>query len=140
MIPVTHLTDLYIFVTCLWCALYLAEDVNEGAEVDYCPQINVKELPEHLQLGSQFQFRVTVLQASCISPEYADIFCQFKYVSLSKGFFQTVIQSVFLFSVTFICCIAFLCHLLVLTFALVEKFIKGMGWRNKMAWNVVSPL
>lgn len=31
-----------------------------------------------LRLGSTFTFRVTVLQASSISAEYADIFCQFK--------------------------------------------------------------
>lgn len=33
---------------------------------------------DHLRLGSTFTFRVTVLQASSISAEYADIFCQFK--------------------------------------------------------------
>ena len=33
---------------------------------------------DHLGLGSTFTFRVTVLQASSISAEYADIFCQFK--------------------------------------------------------------
>lgn len=33
---------------------------------------------DHLKLGSIFTFRVTVLQASSISAEYADIFCQFK--------------------------------------------------------------
>uniref|UniRef100_A0A4W5RQB8 Kinesin family member 1A n=1 Tax=Hucho hucho TaxID=62062 RepID=A0A4W5RQB8_9TELE len=32
----------------------------------------------HLRIGSTFTFRVTVLQASSISAEYADIFCQFK--------------------------------------------------------------
>lgn len=42
------------------------------------PDIDEKDLPEHLKLGSQFQFRVTILQASGIVPEYADIFCQFK--------------------------------------------------------------
>lgn len=31
-----------------------------------------------LEVGSIFTFRVTVLQASGIPPEYADIFCQFK--------------------------------------------------------------
>lgn len=35
-----------------------------------------------LKLGSIFTFRVTVLQASSIPPEYADIFCQFKLVAL----------------------------------------------------------
>lgn len=33
---------------------------------------------EHLRIGNVFTFRVTVLQASSISAEYADIFCQFK--------------------------------------------------------------
>lgn len=33
---------------------------------------------QHLRLSSTFTFRVTVLQASSISAEYADIFCQFK--------------------------------------------------------------
>ncbi len=33
---------------------------------------------DHLRIGEVFTFRVTVLQASSISAEYADIFCQFK--------------------------------------------------------------
>ncbi|KAM9037328.1 kinesin-like protein KIF1B isoform 9-T9 [Sarcophilus harrisii] len=37
-----------------------------------------EEVGDHLKLGSAFTFRVTVLQASGILPEYADIFCQFK--------------------------------------------------------------
>lgn len=36
------------------------------------------EMGEHLQIGKEFTFRVTVLQATGISAEYADIFCQFK--------------------------------------------------------------
>lgn len=36
------------------------------------------DLASHLEVGSVFTFRVTVLQASGIPPEYADIFCQFK--------------------------------------------------------------
>lgn len=36
---------------------------------------------EHLLIGKEFTFRVTVLQASGIGPEYSDIFCQFKWVS-----------------------------------------------------------
>lgn len=34
---------------------------------------------EHLRIGNHFPFRVTVLQASSISPEHADIFCQFRF-------------------------------------------------------------
>jgi len=37
-----------------------------------------EEHGEHLQIGKEFTFRVTVLQASGIGAEYADIFCQFK--------------------------------------------------------------
>lgn len=35
-------------------------------------------LSEHLQIGKEFTFRVTVLQATGIGAEYTDIFCQFK--------------------------------------------------------------
>ncbi|KAG7272490.1 hypothetical protein CRUP_005962 [Coryphaenoides rupestris] len=38
----------------------------------------------HLKVGSTFTFRVTVLQASSISAEYADIFCQFKTVAATN--------------------------------------------------------
>lgn len=41
-----------------------------------------EELPDHLQVGKEFTFRVTVLQAVGISTEYADIFCQFKWVKI----------------------------------------------------------
>lgn len=37
-----------------------------------------EESGEHLQIGKEFTFRVTVLQATGIAAEYADIFCQFK--------------------------------------------------------------
>lgn len=37
-----------------------------------------EEIGNHLKLGNAFTFRVTVLQAGGILPEYADIFCQFK--------------------------------------------------------------
>lgn len=35
-------------------------------------------LSEHLQIGKEFTFRVTVLQATGVGAEYTDIFCQFK--------------------------------------------------------------
>ena len=37
-----------------------------------------EDIPDHLKLGKEFTFRVTVLQAVGIPTEYADIFCQFK--------------------------------------------------------------
>ncbi|KAL5014912.1 hypothetical protein ScPMuIL_009182 [Solemya velum] len=53
------------------------------------PDIDEKDLPEHLKLGSQFQFRVTILQASGIVPEYADIFCQFNFLHRHDEAFST---------------------------------------------------
>ncbi|XP_013866493.1 kinesin-like protein KIF1A isoform X11 [Austrofundulus limnaeus] len=44
---------------------------------------------EHLQIGNIFTFRVTVLQASSISAEYADIFCQFNFIHRHDEAFST---------------------------------------------------
>uniref|UniRef100_A0A673NR59 plus-end-directed kinesin ATPase n=1 Tax=Sinocyclocheilus rhinocerous TaxID=307959 RepID=A0A673NR59_9TELE len=46
-------------------------------------------LAEHLEVGSIFTFRVTVLQASSILPEYADIFCQFNFLHRHDEAFST---------------------------------------------------
>ncbi|XP_058270024.1 kinesin-like protein KIF1A isoform X5 [Hemibagrus wyckioides] len=43
----------------------------------------------HLKIGSCFTFRVTVLQASSISAEYADIFCQFNFIHRHDEAFST---------------------------------------------------
>ncbi|XP_026675523.1 kinesin-like protein unc-104 isoform X14 [Ceratina calcarata] len=48
-----------------------------------------EELPDHLQLGSEFTFRVTVLQAMGICTEYADIFCQFNFLHRHDEAFST---------------------------------------------------
>ncbi|XP_056420667.1 kinesin-like protein KIF1A isoform X2 [Hyla sarda] len=42
-----------------------------------------------LKLGTMFTFRVTVLQASSIPPEYADIFCQFNFIHRHDEAFST---------------------------------------------------
>ncbi|XP_072330908.1 kinesin-like protein KIF1A isoform X29 [Scyliorhinus torazame] len=47
------------------------------------------EIVEHLRIGSNFTFRVTVLQASSISAEYADIFCQFNFKHRQEEAFST---------------------------------------------------
>ncbi|XP_065132246.1 kinesin-like protein KIF1A isoform X11 [Paramisgurnus dabryanus] len=44
---------------------------------------------QHLKVGSNFTFRVTVLQASSISAEYADIFCQFNFIHRHDEAFST---------------------------------------------------
>ncbi|XP_053136728.1 kinesin-like protein KIF1B isoform X6 [Hemicordylus capensis] len=48
-----------------------------------------EETGDHLKLGSVFTFRVTVLQASGILPEYADIFCQFNFLHRHDEAFST---------------------------------------------------
>ncbi|XP_018372673.1 PREDICTED: kinesin-like protein unc-104 isoform X11 [Trachymyrmex cornetzi] len=48
-----------------------------------------EELPDHLQPGAEFTFRVTVLQAMGISTEYADIFCQFNFLHRHDEAFST---------------------------------------------------
>ncbi|XP_029974253.1 kinesin-like protein KIF1B isoform X3 [Salarias fasciatus] len=46
-------------------------------------------LAGQLEVGSVFTFRVTVLQASGIPPEYADIFCQFNFLHRHDEAFST---------------------------------------------------
>nr|XP_020487904.1 kinesin-like protein KIF1B isoform X11 [Labrus bergylta] len=47
------------------------------------------DLVGQLEVGSIFTFRVTVLQASGIPPEYADIFCQFNFLHRHDEAFST---------------------------------------------------
>lgn len=44
---------------------------------------------EHLIIGKEFTFRVTVLQASGIAAEYSDIFCQFNFLHRHEEAFST---------------------------------------------------
>ncbi|XP_056895767.1 kinesin-like protein KIF1B isoform X15 [Takifugu flavidus] len=46
-------------------------------------------LAGQLEVGSIFTFRVTVLQASGVQPEYADIFCQFNFLHRHDEAFST---------------------------------------------------
>lgn len=55
----------------------LVSDLKLGNIADTKLSLN-ENLAGQLEVGSIFTFRVTVLQASGILPEYADIFCQFK--------------------------------------------------------------
>ncbi len=41
------------------------------------------------QLGVEYQFRVTVLEASQISSDYADIFCQFNFLHQHEEAYST---------------------------------------------------
>lgn len=80
-----------------------ADEVNNNTceaspDVPNSPLKGVLECPldvaqeksfQHLKIGSNFTFRVTVLQASSISAEYADIFCQFNFIHRHDEAFST---------------------------------------------------
>ncbi|KAG5677928.1 hypothetical protein PVAND_007642 [Polypedilum vanderplanki] len=44
---------------------------------------------EHLKLGSEFKFRIIVLQAYDVPAEYTDIFCQFNFLHCEEETFST---------------------------------------------------
>ena len=49
---------------------------------DVLSEVKEEDLPSHLQLGSTFTFQVSLVRASGISHDYADVFCQFKSVAM----------------------------------------------------------
>ncbi|XP_072333982.1 kinesin-like protein KIF1B isoform X7 [Scyliorhinus torazame] len=75
------------------------EEMNRINELDFKldteldPKLSLEgisdDIAEHLKIGSVFTFRVTVLQASGILPEYADIFCQFNFLHRHDEAFST---------------------------------------------------
>ncbi|KDR21304.1 hypothetical protein L798_04238 [Zootermopsis nevadensis] len=65
-----------------------AEDSGRG-DSSVSSDAKEEDLPEHLQVGNEFTFRVTVLQAVGISTEYADIFCQFNFLHRHDEAFST---------------------------------------------------
>ncbi|XP_078523219.1 kinesin-like protein KIF1A [Lissotriton helveticus] len=71
--------------TCAATPQELLVDLTEKSSLDGA----AKTVLQHLQLGSIFTFRVTVLQASSISAEYADIFCQFNFIHRHDEAFST---------------------------------------------------
>uniref|UniRef100_A0A3Q2TUX0 plus-end-directed kinesin ATPase n=1 Tax=Fundulus heteroclitus TaxID=8078 RepID=A0A3Q2TUX0_FUNHE len=68
-----------------------ADEVNNNTclGLDLPPELSPEKALSHLKVGSTFTFRVTVLQASSISAEYADIFCQFNFIHRHDEAFST---------------------------------------------------
>uniref|UniRef100_A0A1I8P2B7 Kinesin-like protein unc-104 n=1 Tax=Stomoxys calcitrans TaxID=35570 RepID=A0A1I8P2B7_STOCA len=68
-------------------------DVDSGRGIDSNSASECQEAQdepgEHLQIGKEFTFRVTVLQATGIGAEYADIFCQFNFLHRHEEAFST---------------------------------------------------
>ncbi|XP_067385363.1 kinesin-like protein KIF1A isoform X2 [Channa argus] len=60
-----------------------------GLGLDLPLDLSPENALSHLKIGSTFTFRVTVLQASSISAEYADIFCQFNFIHRHDEAFST---------------------------------------------------
>uniref|UniRef100_A0A8D3BXS1 plus-end-directed kinesin ATPase n=1 Tax=Scophthalmus maximus TaxID=52904 RepID=A0A8D3BXS1_SCOMX len=60
-----------------------------GLGLDLPLDVSPESALSHLKIGSTFTFRVTVLQASSISAEYADIFCQFNFIHRHDEAFST---------------------------------------------------
>ncbi|KAM9279636.1 kinesin-like protein KIF1A isoform 15-T15 [Morus bassanus] len=65
------------------------EDLLLDSPEKPAPDGQLETALDHLKLGSIFTFRVTVLQASSISAEYADIFCQFNFIHRHDEAFST---------------------------------------------------
>jgi hypothetical protein len=52
-------------------------------------RIDESQLPAHLKIGSQFKFRIIIVEVSGISSEYSDIFCQFNFMHQNDEAFST---------------------------------------------------
>uniref|UniRef100_A0A672IBS2 plus-end-directed kinesin ATPase n=1 Tax=Salarias fasciatus TaxID=181472 RepID=A0A672IBS2_SALFA len=69
--------------------LRIVEGQGQSSEVITPSEDHGEGLAGQLEVGSVFTFRVTVLQASGIPPEYADIFCQFNFLHRHDEAFST---------------------------------------------------
>nr|XP_042903494.1 kinesin-like protein unc-104 isoform X2 [Parasteatoda tepidariorum] len=67
----------------------LSKDIDEKCNILSENEEKNCDHPDHLHLGKEFTFRVTVLQAINISKEYADIFCQFNFLHRHDEAFST---------------------------------------------------
>ncbi|XP_052743330.1 kinesin-like protein unc-104 isoform X5 [Bicyclus anynana] len=65
-------------------------DADSGrGDSSLASELKEEDLPEHLTLGREFTFRVTVLQAHSVSTDYADVFCQFNFLHRNEDAFST---------------------------------------------------
>uniref|UniRef100_A0A8C8A062 Kinesin family member 1B n=1 Tax=Oryzias sinensis TaxID=183150 RepID=A0A8C8A062_9TELE len=62
---------------------------GQGQSSEVITPLEDEGLAGQLEVGSIFTFRVTVLQASGVPPEYADIFCQFNFLHRHDEAFST---------------------------------------------------
>ncbi|XP_041982439.1 kinesin-like protein unc-104 isoform X5 [Aricia agestis] len=65
-------------------------DADSGrGDSSLASELKEEDLPDHLTLGKEFTFRVTVLQAHSVSADYADVFCQFNFLHRNEDAFST---------------------------------------------------
>ncbi|XP_075980841.1 kinesin family member unc-104 isoform X9 [Anticarsia gemmatalis] len=65
-------------------------DADSGrGDSSLASELKEEDLPDHLTLGKEFTFRVTVLQAHSVSTDYADVFCQFNFLHRNEDAFST---------------------------------------------------
>ncbi|CAG9564965.1 unnamed protein product [Danaus chrysippus] len=65
-------------------------DADSGrGDSSLASELKDEDLPDHLTLGREFTFRVTVLQAHSVATDYADVFCQFNFLHRNEDAFST---------------------------------------------------
>lgn len=68
------------------------EDEEQFEADDFDSESNVERNDnpnKHLRLGSQFTFRITILQAIDLPKSYSDVFCQYSFIHQSNEVFST---------------------------------------------------
>lgn len=68
---------------------FIEENGNEAEENGKNEHDEDDTIGEHLKVGSEFKFRIIVLQAYDIPIEYTDIFCQFNFLHCEEETFST---------------------------------------------------
>uniref|UniRef100_H2YU63 Kinesin-like protein unc-104 n=1 Tax=Ciona savignyi TaxID=51511 RepID=H2YU63_CIOSA len=69
-----------------------AKSLDDSASFDDAFVFDGSQQPlhaSHLEIGSEFQFRITILDAIGVSTTYADIFCQFNFLNRHEESFST---------------------------------------------------
>ncbi|XP_070491501.1 kinesin-like protein unc-104 isoform X2 [Chironomus tepperi] len=68
---------------------FIEENGNDNDDAKLDNDDDDDTIGEHLKLGSEFKFRIIVLQAYDIPIEYTDIFCQFNFLHCEEETFST---------------------------------------------------
>lgn len=75
-----NINIVYVFMTIMTSQMYFIKIIFLVSSATEHSILTTTRSEEHLEIGSEFRFRITILDAIGISTKYADIFCQFKWV------------------------------------------------------------